>query len=40
MTNSNNRINNGTINNGTINNIVLIGCGKEDMKKIDEEYIE
>jgi len=37
--NNNNRINNGTINNGTINNIVLIGCGKENMAKIDKEDI-
>ena len=36
---NNGTINNGTINNGTINNIVLIGCGKEDMAKIDKEDI-
>jgi len=30
---------NNTINNGTINNIVLIGCGKEDISKIDRSEI-
>ena len=39
ITNNNNKINNGTINNGTINNIVLIGHGKEDLTKIDNDDI-
>jgi hypothetical protein len=34
-----NNINNGIINNNNINNIVLIGCGNEDISKIDRNDI-